>query len=828
MPIDAVLPRVVETIAGGGDLVLIAEPGAGKTTRVPPALLDVGLDGEIIVSQPRRIAARMAARRVAAERGEPVGQTCGYQVRFEAKVSDRTRIRFVTEGLLLRRLRDDPTLAGVAVVIVDEAHERHVDTDVALALLRQLQRTRRPDLRLVVMSATLDAEPVAAFLGAPIVQCPGRTFPVDVAYVDRTSDRPLGRQVAAGLEQLGSDGLDGGVLAFLPGAREIRYAAKACEPIARKLGLEVAPLYGDLSPQAQDAAVTVGPRPKIVLSTNIAETSVTIEGIAAVIDTGLVRRPAHDPWTGMATLTLAKISRASATQRAGRAGRTRPGRCLRLYTKHDHDHRPEFDTPEIARLDLASAMLDLRAQGIASAKVLSWLTPPPDAAVEAADGLLRRLEAIDDGGVLTVAGRRMLRFPTHPRLARLLVEAERRGCASLGARVAAALAERGLRRRDAPPRPAGVADVLVDLDALRQAPHVLDDRAVAAFERAAGQLRGLIDRSAPASRRPQEDICLALLHAFGDRVARVEAPGPHGTRVVFAAGGDGELASDSAVQGEGLIVAIDVDLRDDKTRGRRTIVRSAAHVETEWLLELPGDALVEEVVVELDDKAGRVDAFVQTRWDRLVIDRTRRPELPPEAHARLAEAAVAKGVRAFVDDPARVDQLLDRVAFLATQRPETPALTEDDLADVLRALCEGAKSFAEVRRADVLAHAIGRLPADDAAALRRLAPEHVTLPGGRRLPVHYERDRPPWVQSRLQDFFGSTTGPTVADGRVPLVVHLLAPNQRAVQVTTDLAGFWERHYPALRKQLMRRYPKHAWPEDPVAASPPQPRPRRRR
>ncbi len=795
---------------------------------MPPALLDAGLAGEIVVSQPRRIAARMAARRVAAERGEPVGATCGYQVRFEAKVSDRTRIRFVTEGLLLRRLRDDPTLAGVGIVIVDEAHERHVDTDVALALLRRLQQTRRPDLRLVVMSATLDAEPVAAFLDAPVVHCPGRTFPVDIAYVDRSSDRPVGREVASGLEQLGRDGLDGGVLAFLPGAREIREAARACEPIARRLGLDVATLYGDLSPQAQDAAVTAGPRPKIVLSTNLAETSVTIEGIAAVIDTGLVRRPAHDPWTGMPTLTLAKISRASATQRAGRAGRTRPGRCLRLYTKHDHDRRPEFDAPEIARLDLASAMLDLRAQGVASASALAWLTVPPDASVDAADGLLRRLEAIEADGTLTPTGRDMLRFPTHPRLARLLVETQRRGCASLGARVAAALAERGLRRRDAPPRPAGVADVLVDLDALQQAPHVLDDRAVAAFQRAAAQLGGLVDRSAPASRRPQEDACLALLHAFGDRVARVEAPGPHGARVVFAAGGDGELATDSAVQGEGLIVALDVDMRDDKGRGRRTIVRSAAHVETEWLLELPGDNLVEEVVVELDERAGRVDAFVQTRWDRLVIDRTRRPQLPPQAHERLADAAVAKGVRAFVDDAAHVDRLLDRVAFVRTHRPETRPLTEDDLTEVLRQLCQGAKSFAEVRRADLLSHAIGRLPAEDAAALRRLAPEHVTLPGGRRLPVHYERDRPPWVQSRLQDFFGSTTGPSVAEGRVPLVVHLLAPNQRAVQVTTDLAGFWERHYPALRKQLMRRYPKHAWPEDPIAATPPQPRPPRRR
>jgi ATP-dependent helicase HrpB len=807
--------------------VLTAEPGAGKTTRVPPALLHAGvLDaGEVIVAQPRRIAARLAAIRVAFELGEPVGRRCGYQVRFDSRVSDATKIRFVTEGLLLRRLRDDPTLRGVAVVILDELHERHVDTDVALALLRHLQSTTRPDLRLVAMSATLDAGPVAAFLGARALDCPGRTFPVDVQYVERASDRGVGTQVAAGLQTLAAEGLDGSVLVFLPGAREIRDAAAACAPVAAQLGLQVVTLHGDMPPAAQDEAVAPGARPKLVLATNVAETSVTIDGVAAVVDTGLVRRASHDPWSGMPTLTLGKISRASAKQRAGRAGRTRAGRCLRLYPRHDHDRRPEHDAPDVQRLDLAGAMLDLRALGLHRAGEVAWLTDPPAAAVEAADGLLGRLGAIEADGTLTRTGTRMLKFPAHPRLARLLVEGEHRGIASLTARAAAVLSERSLRGRGTRRRAgSAAADVLADLDDLQgdRRGAALDPATTSRIDRTAKQLGALVDRRARKSSTPRDDLCIALMLAFPDRVARLDPPGPQRTRVVFAAGGDGELGPDSVVAGGDLVVAVAVDQRDDGG-SRRTIVRSAAQIEPEWLLELPGPGLTQHVAVTFDPKAQRVDACEETRFGQLVIERTPCRELPPEATDVLRQAALARGVRAFVDDATEVDALLARVAFLRSHRPETTPLTQAELDDTLAQLCDGARSFAQVRRADVLAHAMTRMPEADAQALRRLAPTHVALGGGRRLAVHYEIDRPPWVQSRLQDFFGSTTGPCVADGRVPLVLHLLAPNQRAVQVTTDLASFWDTHYPALRPQLSRRYPKHAWPDDPRTASPPAPR-----
>jgi len=581
---------------------------------------------------------------------------------------------------------------------------------------------------------------------------------------------------------------------------------------------------------------------KLILATNVAETSITIEGVAAVIDSGLVRRPSHDPWAGLPMLTLTKICRASAEQRAGRAGRTRPGRCIRLYAQHDLERRPAFDEPELARLDLAGAMLDLRAHGLHGAEGLAWLEAPPAAAVAAAEGLLRRLGAIGGDGAATAVGREMLRYPAHPRLARLLVEARRRGIAGLGTAAAAILGERPLRRGSAPHErrneDAAAADVLADierLEAVRRGSGSskatawigLDRGAVHQVEQVRRQLAELVPRDAPASRTPEDELCVALLVAFPDRVARVETRGGQPDRLVMAAGGEAELSPDSVVHGASLVVAVAAEQRHDPgRRAPRTVVRSAAAIEPEQLLEL-GDAVVEETRVRFDAEHERVEAVRETRYEGLVIDSTPLREVPPQATALLREAALARGARAFVEDPAALAAWIARVTFLAAHHPGAPAFTEGEVLRVLADMCEGRRSFAELRRADLLAHLRTALAPEHFAALERLAPEHVTLPGGRRLPVSYELDRPPWVESWLQDFFGSTTGPTVAQGRVPLVLHLLAPNRRAVQVTTDLAGFWSRHYPELRNALMRRYPRHAWPEDPRSAAPPPPSGRRR-
>ena len=416
LPIDAIVPRVLAELHAGRNLVVQAEPGAGKTTRLPEVMRDAGWaeHGEIWVTQPRRIAARLAAHRVAAQLGEPVGRTIGYQVRFDTKVCAATRIRFVTEGILVRRLVEDPLLPGVAAVVFDEFHERHLDADTALALVRALQRGGRPELRVAVMSATLEPEPVAAYLDAAPLRCSGRAFPVTIEHVLQASDRPIGVQIANALRELGSAGIDGGsVLVFLPGAREIRESSEACAAIASQLGLEIVVLHGELPPEQQDRAVQPGSRAKLVLATNVAETSITIEGISCVIDSGLVRQASHDPWSGLSSLVLTRTSKASAEQRAGRAGRTRPGRCLRLFPRHEFERRPAFEIPEIHRLDLASTALTVRAAGFDRFEDVPWFELPPTSAVRGADELLLRLGAIDGHGRLTARGRGLLRYPLH-------------------------------------------------------------------------------------------------------------------------------------------------------------------------------------------------------------------------------------------------------------------------------------------------------------------------------------------------------------------------------------------------------------------------------
>ena len=848
LPIAELLPPLLRSLRTTRNFAVQAEPGAGKTTVIPPALLHSGLGGEaeIWVAQPRRLAARMAARRVATSLAEPVGRQCGYQVRFETKAGPDTRIRFVTEGILARRLRHDPALKGVSTVVLDEFHERHLDADISLALLRRLQRNSRPDLRIGVMSATLELDAVATYLDCPPLRCPGRTFPVRIDHLDKVSDRTLGVQVSRAVRTLAEDGLQGSILVFLPGAREIRECLSTCESAASHLGLELVALHGDLPAAEQDRVVEPGSRPKLILSTNVAETSVTIEGVTAVIDSGLARQANHNPWTGVPTLSLAKISQASAVQRAGRAGRTAPGRCLRLYTRADFERRPAFDAPELARLDLTEAMLDLRAAGVTDftePTEFRWFEDPPVAAVDAAQTLLARLQAIGAHGEATAIGRAMLNLGVHPRLARLVVEAGERGIPGLGTTVAALLSERPIRRRslgarrDRADHRVAMADVLLDVEDLKAwkmggageaRRRDLDVGACQMVDRVRSalwrQLGSVPERSLPAE-QAEEALCVALLTAFPDRIGRVR---DDGREVVFAEGGSAELDETTAVHGARFLVVLDVEERTGGTRGPRTRVRSAAAVELDTLLEHRLDDVEEAVEVVFDPKAERVTAHEELRLGAIVLETRRCTPPSQQAAAVLAEAALARGAEAFVDPPQALIDLQARSAFGHQHAPEIPVIDQARIEAALGELCEGARTFAELRRADLLGTLLARLPGPARAALERFAPTHVSLPGGRRLPVHYELDRSPWVQSRLQDFFGSSRGPTVADGRVPLVLHLLAPNQRAVQVSTDLAGFWERHYPDLRKQLMRRYPKHDWPEDPRTARPPAPRRTRRR
>jgi ATP-dependent helicase HrpB len=839
LPIDAHLPRLVASLRERPNLVLSAEPGAGKTTRVPPALLEAGFAerGEILVLEPRRIAARMAARRVAEELGEQPGGRIGYQVRFESVASHRTRVRFVTEGILSRRLVAEPSLPEVAVVVLDEFHERHIHGDVGLALLRRLQRTARPDLKLVVMSATLAADVLSKFLEAPIFEVPGRPYPVAIEYADRPSDQPLEQRVAAAVRRAVNEGLTGDVLVFLPGAAEIRRAAEACTAVARDANLEIALLHGDLPARDQDRAVTRGSRRKLILSTNVAETSLTIEGVSWVIDSGLARAAGHSPFSGLATLTTAPISRASALQRAGRAGRTGPGRCTRLYTKSDHDQRPEYDLPELMRADLAETRLTVTASG----RVLEdsdWLEPPPTAAWTAAGELLTGLEALTPEGGLTELGRSLANLPLHPRLSRLALHAQSSGLGDSGCMVAALLSERDVslaaRARFDGSRSGGNSarsDLQHRLELLEAAgsganpgklrAYDLDPGAVSAVLRTHERLVRMLDAyddHARSEDEREEALARAVLVAFFDRVARRRTR--QSKDVVFARGGSAAIADSSVVQNADYLVVVDAQERKQGLQ-RGVIATLCSAIEPEWLLELFPDRVQDRTELAFDSKTERVQSVQTLSYAGLVLDQVVRTDVTgPEVSSVLSRAAIEVGLSAFIDSSS-LAELRERVAFVASVDREFSPLDDAALARALTLACEGKRSFSELRSDSLIEYVYAQLPASGRAKLAKLAPEFVELPHGRRLRVHYERDKPPWVESRLQDFFGQADGPRL--GNRPLVLHLLAPNQRAVQVTSDLTGFWKRHYPEIRRELMRRYPRHAWPDDPRTAVPSGPR-----
>ncbi|HTO98490.1 MAG TPA: ATP-dependent helicase HrpB [Myxococcales bacterium] len=790
LPIDATVPAVLQALREGPAAVLQAPPGAGKTTRVPPALLDL-VEGEVVVLEPRRIAARTAARRVAQELDDP--GLVGWQVRFERSGTPRTRLWYVTEGILARRILEDPQLPGVGALVLDEFHERHLPGDLSLALAQRLL----PRIRLLVMSATLDEGPLAARLGAKVITSEGRRFPVEIEHLEKADPRRLEDQVAAAARRLTAPGSEGDVLAFLPGAAEIRRAAEACAELAGHRKLLIVPLHGDLPAADQDLALAPAAGRKLILSTNVAETSVTVPGVSAVIDSGLVRLAAHSPWSGLPSLTVAKISRASAAQRAGRAGRLGPGKALRLYTRHDFEARPEHHPPEIERLDLAGMVLDLRAAGI-DPDSLPWLDPPPPVAVQLAGELLRRLGAIDEGGRATETGRACARLPLHPRLSRLVVEAARRGFRADGC-TAAALLNEGLTFRGAP-APTGSSDVIDLLDAF-------DPRTQRRAAQARAQLLRLAPDDGPRAGSRDRAILVSVLAGFPDRVAK-----RRGAEVLLASGGAAQLAAGSAVRQADLLVAVEAEERRQGGRSK-VLVRVASAIEPDWLLDLPGGLLRAEAELAWEPERQRVESSERLLYGRLVLEESRR--LPNAGEAAVAARILLDHAK-NVPDPEQLARLRARIELVRKHCPGEgiEPLDEPRLRSALEEAARGLSSLRELEARDILA---GLVP----AGLDRLAPQSVTLPGGRKVRVEYAEGQPPAIRSRLQDFFGMGRGPSICGGRLPLTLHLLAPSGRAQQVTQDLAGFWERHYPAIRKELMRRYPKHSWPENGATAQPPR-------
>ncbi len=764
---DSILPDILDSLKRSANLVIGAPPGAGKTTRVPPALLDL-VSGEVVVLEPRRIAARLAARRVAWELEEELGETVGYQVRFEQATSARTRLRFVTDGILARNFHSNPNLKGVDAVVIDEFHERHLESDLVLALLKRLQKAR-PELRIVVMSATLDAGPIAEYLGGcPILRSEGRQFELALSHLPYSPD-PLEMQLRRAVEVLVCEKQAGHILVFLPGVAEIRRAIRECGSLAKRADLLMLPLHGDLSPAEQDRAISPTEQQKLIFATNVAESSVTVEGVAAVIDCGLARKATYSQWTGLPTLEVARVSKASAAQRAGRAGRTGPGRVIRLYPLEDYLQRAEFDSPEILRSDLSQLCLDLRAMKINDASLIDWLDSPPAPAIQMAEELLDRL------GATEAMAKRLCRFPLSPRLSRIVVEAIERGVGEDGC-VAAAILESGVRIEE--------GDLLEAMDAEQDA----------RTQKHVEHIRRIV-RPARQARRDDDALLMSVLTGFPDRVARLRS----GNQVLMSTGISAEIAGEPP-QYE-FMVALDAEDRKEKPL---PLVRLAARIEPEWLIELFPGRVREKSAVTWNRVTERVEAVNALLYDDLTIQESR-GTAPAEAAAELlASKALEAGIERFVDGKA-LDALMMRIEFAGLELP--------DVAQALRDLCAGLQSFAELKVVtedlpEALERKIGT------KRLNELAPAQIRLKSGRQTKVHYERGKQPWIASRLQDFFGMHETPRLGLRQTPVVVQLLAPNHRPVQTTTDLAGFWERLYPQVRRELMRRYPKHAWPERP--------------
>ena len=844
LPIDESLPAIVAAVAATRSAVVVAPPGAGKTTRVPTAVLDSGLldpaHGRLVLLQPRRVAARMVAARIASENGWTVGEEVGYQIRFERRVGPRTRLRVLTEGLLLRRLLADPFLDGVGAVILDEFHERSLDSDLALALLREVRDAVRPDLILLVMSATLDPAPVQAFLGGcPAIRAEGRSFPVAITYRGANDGRrPLSEQVAgavvAAVDEAGDE--PGDVLAFLPGFDEIRRAGRSLSSWADTTGALVLPLHGSLTVDEQDRALrpVPGGRRKVILATNIAETSLTVDGVTTVIDGGRSRISSHDPVRGLDRLELKRISRASADQRAGRAGRTRPGRCIRLWTEREHRGLDPSDRPEIARLDLAAAVLALHAWGQSDPSRFGWYETPPASSLTAAEDLLGMLGALDPTHrAITPIGRLILELPTHPRLGRLLVAAADGGFLAEGAAVAAILAEKDLAvpgGLGTAPLPAS-SDVLDRLDRLRDAerlrftpglrdrgidPHTARQVARVRDEllRAGGRLPGANRRVEPT----EDDLLRLVLLAYPDRVCRRR--GGDGSTGVMVGGRGVRLDPTSVVRAGEFFVA--VDPREDRRGGTlEARVRVASAVDPAWLDELAADAIRRERTVRYDPERRRAVGRVAWTYRDLVIREDVHVAVEPEEATRaLAEYLLPRARSVFESDPAAASWLL-RLDLARRLLPERgwPEFDDNAWTKMLAEACRGRRSEDDIQRG-TLPHLLqNRLTYAENRTLDDLVPETITVPTGNRIRLEYRPDGPPILAIRVQELFGLAETPRVAGGRLPVLLHLLGPNYRPVQVTDDLASFWRTTYFQVRKDLRARYPRHSWPDDPTTARP---------
>ena len=839
LPIFELEQPIVENLRAHSRLIIQAPTGSGKSTQVPQILLDHGLlgDGQVVILQPRRLAARLLAARVASERNCRLGDEVGYQIRFENITSRRTRIRFVTEGILLRQLVQDPELRGISAILFDEFHERHLYGDITLARALQLQATSRPDLKLAVMSATLDAGLLEKYLApCSLLTSAGRAFPVEIEYLPKPiggDGYPIWDLAADELERLASQ-TEGDVLIFMPGKYEIGRTISAIRASRVSDRFVVLPLHGELPPAEQDAALANYQKRRAIVSTNVAETSLTIDGVQVVIDSGLARMARFDPRRGINTLLVEKISRASADQRAGRAGRTAPGRCLRLWTEREHLDRAAQELPEVKRLDLAEVVLTLKASGIDDIAAFRWLEPPESQALARAEQLLADLGAISSSGI-TELGRRMLAFPVHPRYARMLLAAHEYRCVPAIALIAALTQGRNLMRRlDGKQAREDRDDVLgaetdsdffilmrafryaeksrfdgqrcsrlgINVGAAREAAQLSEQFLAIARD------EGLDLQSGEA--KPGA-IQRCVLAGFPDQVAvRLDA----GTlRCALVHARRGVLARESAVHDARLLVASEIREIESSDKERQVLLTMATRIEEEWLRELFPESFREETRVEFDPGARRVLGRRTTLFHDLLLRSEEFSAAREPAAAQLLAREVVAGTCPLKQWDNAVEQWLARVNFVAAQFPEMEFPRIDAAAKllVLEQICQGAASYKEIKDRPVWPVVRSWLNGGQQKALDDLAPERIKLASGRAAKITYTDDgSPPTIAARIQDLYDTPRGLAVGRGRIPLRIQVLAPNHRPIQITNDLETFWREGYPKIKKELQRKYPKHVW------------------
>lgn len=842
LPIDSLIADIQAAVLRESVILLQASPGAGKTTRVPPAVMDV-LQKQVLVLEPRRLAARLSAERICAERGFKVGAEVGFQIRFENVASAQTRLKFITEGLLVRYLMSDARLSNVDCVILDEFHERHVHTDIALSLLLHLQNTVRPDLKIIIMSATLDIAGLSTrFPQAKTFESKVPTFPVEVRYENKfRANLPLEEQIHDGVEKLLLDPkCPGHILVFLPGAAQINRAIAACGRLQSQFDCALLPLYGALGSEEQHRIFDDIGKRKIIFSTNIAETSLTIPGVTGVVDSGLAKVAGYAPWSGMPTLDVRRVSQASCVQRAGRAGRTLPGVALRLFSEHEFRGFAAFEKPEIQRLELTQTILELKSIADAfpkeakfSLETLPWFEPPDPKTLASCLNTLRLLRALDEQGNITPLGKQIANAPVHPRIGKFVIEAKSRGAGHKAALCAALLAEnvRGAQRGQGGGKASNASSDLLHLAQLFEDQRLGD----AALRRRVKLMLDTLEHTFQIKKQietsSEQALTLAALSAFADRVAAVRK-GRANNDVLslnLCMGGGAKLSKLSVVQHNEFLIAIEGEeeaLAQDASSSTNVVI--AWGIEQEELLDDPAGLLKEVSECRFDDQAERVRLFQGLYYGNLILEETVQNKACEAIENKLVEVLKSRWPKPFEDaDALEFYNVKRELLQKSGSTLELPDLFGAERETLLKHICQGKVSYAEIlEQGDLNDYINTLLPYNVARELDEKFPAKITLRSGRKVTVHYEPDKPPWIASPLQDYFGTLKTPAIGGGRVPLVVHLLAPNKRAVQVTTDLEGFWERAYPEVRKELSRRYPRHYWPEDPKNAEPPLPKAKR--